>query len=114
MKLLFDHNLSHKLVRRLGDMFPGSEHVRNVGLKEAADHAVWEYAKARGFAIVSKDEDFHQLSFLLGAPPKVVWVKLGNCTTDDVEHVLRESQSNLLEFDDDDEAAFMVVAGGRC
>ena len=113
MKLLFDHNLSHKLVGHLGDMFPGSEHVRNVGLEEAADHAVWEYAKARGLAIVSKDEDFHQLSFLLGAPPKVVWVKLGNCTTDDVEHVLRESWSNLLEFDDDEDAAFMVVAGGR-
>ena len=56
MKLLFDHNLSRKLVGHLGDIFPGSEHVRNVGLEEAADHAVWEYAKARGFAIVSKDE----------------------------------------------------------
>ena len=112
MKLLFDHNLSHKLVGRLGDAFPDSEHVRNVGLKEAADHAVWEYAKAKGFAIVSKDEDFHQLSFLCGAPPKVVWVKLGNCTTDDVERVLRENQPNLLEFDNDEDAAFTVVAGG--
>ena len=111
MKLLFDHNLSHKLVGRLGDIFPGSEHVRNVGLREATDHAVWEYAKSRGFAIVSKDEDFHQLSFLRGAPPKVVWVKLGNCATGDVERVLRDNRPNLLMFDSDEDAAFLVVAG---
>ena len=111
MKLLFDHNLSHKLVEYLDDIFPGSEHVRNVGLREAADHVVWEYAKSRGFAIASKDEDFHQLSFLRGTPPKVVWVKLGNCTTGDVERVLRENRPNLLEFDNDEDAAFMVIAG---
>ena len=110
MKLLFDHNFSHKLVGRLGDAFPDSEHVRNVGLREAADHAVRESAKSREFAIVSKDEDFHQLSFLRGAPPKVVWVKLGNCTTDDVERVLRENRPNLLMFDNHEDAAFMVVA----
>ncbi|MDE0456162.1 MAG: DUF5615 family PIN-like protein [Chromatiales bacterium] len=112
MKLLFDHNLSHRLAGRLDDAFPESEHVRNVGLQEASDHAVWEYARSRGFAIVSKDEDFHQLSFLRGPPPKVVWVKLGNCTTDDVERVLRERRSDLLEFDDDEDAAFTVVVGG--
>lgn len=112
MKLLFDHNLSHKLVGRLGDVFPDSEHVRNVDLQGAPDHAVWEYAKSGGFAIVSKDEDFHHLSFHRGPPPKVVWVKLGNCTTGDVERALRENRPNLLEFDDDEDAAFMVVAGG--
>ena len=111
MKLLFDDNLSHKLAGRLGDAFPDSEHVRNVGLQEASAHAVWEYAKSNGFAIDSKDEDFHQLSFLRGPPPKVVWVKLGSCTTDDVERVLRESQPDLLELDNDEDAAFAVVAG---
>ena len=70
MKLLFDHNLSYNLLRRLADLFPDSEHVRNVNLHEADDHQVWEYARTNGFAIVSKDEDFHQLSFLYGALPK--------------------------------------------
>jgi predicted nuclease of predicted toxin-antitoxin system len=59
MKLLFDHNLSYKLVGRLADQFPDSEHVRNVNLHEANDRTVWEYARTNGFAIVSKDEDFH-------------------------------------------------------
>lgn len=110
MKLLFDHNLSHKLVGRLGDAFPASEHVRNVGLQEGSDYAVREYAKSRGFAIVSKDDDFHQLSFLLGPPPKVVWVKLGNCTTGEVERILRQRQPDLLEFDNDEDAAFLMIA----
>jgi predicted nuclease of predicted toxin-antitoxin system len=85
MKLLFDHNLSYKLVGRLADLFPDSVHIRNVYLHTVDDRTVWEHARANGFAIVSKDEDFHQLSFLYGAPPKVVWVRLGNCTTADIE-----------------------------
>ena len=81
MKLLFDQNLSHRLVRALADVYPDCEHVRNVGLKEAPDTDVWNYAGRGGFMIVSKDSDFHQRSLLLGYPPKVIWVKLGNYST---------------------------------
>ena len=109
MKLLFDHNLSYKLVGRLADLFPDSEHVRNVNLHEADDRIVWEYAPANGCAIVSKDEDFHQLSFLYGAPPKVVWVRLGNCTTADIEQALRRHHTDLLNFDANEEGAFLIV-----
>lgn len=110
MKLLFDQNLSHKLVGHLDDVFPDSEHVRNVGLREAADHVIWEFAKSKGFAIVSKDDDFHQTSFLHGPPPKVIWVKLGNCSTEDVERVLRKNFENLLHFGNDKEAAFTIIS----
>ena len=109
MKLLFDHNLSYKLVGRLADLFPDSAHVRNVNLHEADDRTVWEYARANGFAMVSKDEDFHQLSFLYGAPPKVVWVRLGNCTTADIEQALRRHHTDLLNFDAHEEGAFLIV-----
>ena len=78
MKLLFDENLSHTLVRLLADLFPGSIHVREIGLKAADDSVVWEYAKNNGLMIVSKDSDMHQRSFVFGYPPKVVWVRLGN------------------------------------
>ena len=77
MKLLFDQNLSHKLVLRLADLFPKSVHVREVGLKEAGDLIVWEYARNNGL-VVSKDSDFHQRSFLYGYPPKVVTGQLLN------------------------------------
>ena len=90
MKLLFDQNISYKLVNRLADIYPGSKHVRQVGLGESDDLAVWDYAKGNDFVIVSKDEDFHQRSFLYGSPPKVVWLRLGNCTTQDIIGLLSE------------------------
>ena len=70
MKLLSDHNLSPKLVERLADVFPGSKRVRNLNLHKADDAQVWEYARMNALAIVSKVEDFHQLSFLHGPPPQ--------------------------------------------
>ena len=109
MKLLFDHNLSYKLVGRLADLFPDAEHVRSVNLHAADDRTVWEYARVNGFAMVSKDEDFHQLSFLYGAPPNVVWVRLGNGTTVDIEQALRRHHTDLLNFDTNEEGAFLIV-----
>jgi predicted nuclease of predicted toxin-antitoxin system len=70
MKPLFDHHLSHKLVGRLADLFPDLAPGRHVNRHEADDRTVWEYARVNGFAMVSKDEDFHHLSLLYGAPPK--------------------------------------------
>jgi predicted nuclease of predicted toxin-antitoxin system len=110
VKLLFDQNLSHKLARRLADLFPGSIHVREVGLKEAEDPIVWEYAKQQGFMIVSKDSDFHQRSFVFGFPPKVVWIRLGNCTTGEVEQVIRKNFDSIKAFAEDEEAAFLSLS----
>ena len=109
MKLLLDQNISYKLVKRLTDTYPGSKHVRQVGFGEADDLAVWNYAKDNGFVIVSKDEDFHQRSFLTGSPPKVVWLRLGNCTTQDIEDALRHNRVVLTDFDAQEEAAFLVI-----
>lgn len=77
MKLLFDHNLSFRLVAPLRDLYPGSVHVREVELQAADDDAVWDYARDNGLVIVSKDAEFHQRSLVLGAPPKFVWIRLG-------------------------------------
>lgn len=111
MKLLFDQNISYKLVNRLADIYPGSKHVRQVGLGESDDLAVWDYAKGNDFVIVSKDEDFHQRSFLAGSPPKVVWLRLGNCTTQDIEDALRRNRMVLTDFIVQEKAAFLVIGG---
>ena len=58
VKLLFDQNLSHRLVATLARQFPGSVHVRDLGLQHADDATIWEFAKADGYTIVSKDDDF--------------------------------------------------------
>ena len=110
MKLLFDQNLSHKFVRRLADIFPNSVHVRDVGLKAAGDALVWEYAKNNDLMIVSKDSDFHQRSFLYSFPPKVVWLRLGNCSTADVERVLRTNFDTIKAFYEDKDASFLSLS----
>ncbi len=97
MKLLFDQNLSHRLARALEDLFPDSLHV-------------WDYARQHGFVIVSKDADFHQRSFVFGAPPKVVWVRLGNCSTADVERLLRHRSRVIEAFGADEELAFLSLS----
>ena len=109
MKLLFDENLSPRLVASLSTEFPGSAHVRDVGLESAMDSEVLGYAKAQGFVIVSKDSDFRQMSFLLGAPPKVVWIRRGNCPTALVEAILREKRGDIAAFEKDPEGAFLAL-----
>jgi predicted nuclease of predicted toxin-antitoxin system len=110
MKLLFDENLSPQLVGILASEFPGSEHVRNVGLASAPDPVVWSHAAAHGMVIVSKDSDFQHRALLLGHPPKVVWVRLGNCSTAIVAALLRARQSDLLAFEADPTVSLLVVS----
>jgi predicted nuclease of predicted toxin-antitoxin system len=85
VKLLFDENLSPQLIGLLSDLYPESTHVDQCGLGGNNDTAIWEYAKANGFTIVSKDSDFEERSILLGAPPKFIWVRVHNCTTAAIE-----------------------------
>lgn len=110
MKLLFDQNLSHRLVGLLGREFPGSLHVRDLGLAAAADTAVWQYALENGFIIASKDTDFQQRALLRGCPPKVIWVRLGNCSTADVEMLLRSRMRDLVAFEADPAASFLAIS----
>ncbi len=91
MKLLFDQNLSHRLPRRLADLFPDSDHVRPLSLDQSPDDRIWEFAKANGFCIVTQDSDFAERSRLFGAPPKVVWLRCGNATPRQIEAILRSN-----------------------
>jgi len=110
LKLLFDQNLSYKLVSELRAEFPDSLHVRNIGLASGDDIEIWKYARDNGFCIVSKDDDFHQRSFLYGAPPKVVWLRVGNCSTRRIVDLIRLRARELLDFDADPHAAFLALA----
>jgi predicted nuclease of predicted toxin-antitoxin system len=109
LKLLLDQNTSYRLVDALSDIFPDSEHVRLVGLATADDEAVWTYAAANNLLLVSKDSDFRQRSFVFGPPPKVVWVALGNCSTDQIEAALRQRRDTIEQFAADPESALLVL-----
>jgi predicted nuclease of predicted toxin-antitoxin system len=110
VRLLFDEQLSEDLLKLLQDVFPDSLHVRQVGAGGATDAAVWQLALDHECLLMTKDEDFHRLSILLGAPPKVVWIRLGNCGTEDVAKLLRERCNNIQRFAEQNEATFLVLA----
>ena len=110
MKLLFDENLAPALVAALGDIYPQSVHVRDLGLKASKDRLVWGYAARTGCTIVSKDADFRQRSFLYGHPPKVIWIRVGNCSTRRIAELLRERLSQIEAFHGEDEASFLSLA----
>ena len=109
MSLLFDQNLSRRLPALLAAEFPGSEQVLLAGLTRADDRAVWAYAAAHGLAVVSKDADFQALSAALGPPPKVVWLRVGNGPTRDVEALLRSRAVDVRAFLADPTSALLEL-----
>lgn len=109
MKLLLDENLSYRLVALLSPTFPDSQHVDSVGLHAQADSAIWNFARENGFTIVSKDDDFRQLSFLHGAPPKVIWLSVENAGTNAILRILSDQRSSIETFLRDAEESLLVL-----
>jgi len=109
VKLLFDANLSRRLLRRLADVFPHSRHVNLEVLPSRTDHAIWDYAAFHDLTIVSKDNDFRQLSFLKGPPPKVVWLSVGNAGTDEIGDLLLRSRDRIATFLENPEEGLLVL-----
>lgn len=110
MKLLLDHNLSPKLVRLLADVYPACVHVRDVGMERAQDTEMWKYAAEHGFTIVTKDADFHQRSLLSGAPPKVIWLRIGNCSVAESAAALRERYTPIRRFIEESGADYLILS----
>lgn len=109
MKLLLDENLSPKLVRRLEDLFPGSSHVHDCGLGNADDADIWHYAADGGFTVVSKDADFYDRSVLYGHPPKVIRLRVGNCSTNEIEVLLRNQLRLVAHFEKADDESVLIL-----
>lgn len=109
MKLLFDHNLSHKLVARLSDLYPDSTHTKFLGFERAADLELWFYARTHELTIVTKDEDYSELVVLRGSPPKVIWLRIGNCATRSVEAALRRRHEDIIALIRDNERAIVEI-----
>ena len=108
MKLLFDQNLSPSLVDSLADIYPESVHVQSGGLDRADDTAVWDFARLQNLVIVTKDADFQERSLIAGAPPKVIWIRRGNCSTSDIQTILRRHSDEALQLMQGDEVALVL------
>jgi predicted nuclease of predicted toxin-antitoxin system len=98
IKLLFDQNISFRILHHLPDIFLNSQQVRTVGLENAADLKIWEYARDNGFTIVTFDADFYDISLIKGHPPKIVWLQTGNSTTAEIIECILANQLNILDF----------------
>ncbi|NJK53810.1 MAG: DUF5615 family PIN-like protein [Leptolyngbyaceae cyanobacterium SU_3_3] len=110
MKLLLDENLSDRIIHRIVDLYPDSEHVKMLGLINTDDAVIWEYAKTNGFVIASKDADFHQRSLLYGHPPKFIYLRVGNCPTSKIIQILRDSLDTIIQFESSETESLLVLA----
>lgn len=109
MKLLLDENLSDKIIPLILDLYPGSSHVKARNLLRSEDSLIWSFARDNDFAIVSKDSDFHQRSLVYGAPPKLIFLRVGNGPTALVTQVLRSEFRLISEFLRDRQEAVLVL-----
>ncbi len=110
VRLLFDQNLSFRLTRSLDDVYPRSAHVRPLGMDQADDLVIWQHAATHGYVIASKDSDFYQRSLLYGSPPKVIWLRVGNCSTRHIADLLRSRVADVEAFADDDSSTILVLS----
>lgn len=109
MKLLLDQNLSPRLIPRLQKQFPASAHIREFGLSDATDAEIWTFAQQNAFVILTKDADFNDRSEIFGAPPKVIWLRSGNCSVVDVENVLHKHYATIAHFIADSESRLLTI-----
>jgi predicted nuclease of predicted toxin-antitoxin system len=98
MKLLFDQNISFRIVRLLPDVFGDCFHVKSVGLNNCNDERIWDFAREKGFTIVTFDADFFEISLIKGCPPKIIWLRTGNLTTSEIVKYFIKNYLNILAF----------------
>jgi predicted nuclease of predicted toxin-antitoxin system len=109
VKLLLDQNISYRLVNKIISMFPETEQVKRLGLENKPDREIWDFAKKENYTIVTFDSDFYDMSLLLGHPPKVIWLKLGNTTTKNIESILIEKSDQIKAFLEDRELSCLEI-----
>lgn len=105
---LIDENLARRLVTLLGSRWPGASHVVDEDLDESNDADIWEAARQSSQTILTKDWDFETLAIARGAPPKVIIVAIGNCTTMQVANLMLGSADLIDEFLAGEEALLVL------
>ncbi len=109
MKLLLDQNLSHRILPAITSIFPESRHVKDFGMSEADDTAIWNLADREGFAIVSKDSDFLYRSLLAKGHPKVIQLRVGNCSSRQIQELIIREKASIQHFLTDPEETLLIL-----
>ena len=104
MKLLIDQNISYRIIPLLEGSFPDIHHVRQFDLIDADDHNIFMYARENRFdAVITLDDDFVRLLNLFSAPPKIIWLRTGNCSTPFLSEILNSKVNIIQKFLNDEE-----------
>jgi predicted nuclease of predicted toxin-antitoxin system len=109
MKLLLDQNISYRLVNKIEPLFPGTEQVKRMGLESKPDKLIWDFARKEGFASVTFDSDFYDMSLLYGHPPKLIWIRSGNTTSNSIERILKARAMQIKNFISDSELSCLEI-----
>ena len=111
MKLLLDANISWRLISFLKEHFCECIHVDDVPelLFPAKDTKIWQYAKDNGYTIITRDNDFNDLIAIRGFPPKIIWLRTGNCSRKSTSETLFRSKLSILEFLKSDESGLLEI-----
>lgn len=107
--LLFDQNISFKVAKKVSDIFPGAKHLSDLRLEETHDIDVWEFAKNNNYCIVTFDIDFIDISTLKGFPPKIIWLRFGNSTTERIVSRLQLDANLIKDFLASENTAFLEI-----
>jgi predicted nuclease of predicted toxin-antitoxin system len=98
LKLLIDNDLSVNIPQEVEPFFQGSKHVTEVGLDRLTDKQIFHYAGKNDFIILSKDKDFYHLINTYGPPPKIVWLRVGNCNNRLLIETIVKNCPSIIEF----------------
>jgi predicted nuclease of predicted toxin-antitoxin system len=109
MKLLFDENISYRITRKIEEIFPESSHVNEYDLHRSDDFDIWSCAKKNNFTIVTNDSDFNEFANMYNPPPKVIWLRTENISTNDIAKLLQEKYSRIIDFSQDENQSIMVI-----
>ncbi len=98
MKLLFDQNISYRIINKIKQLYPDALQVKEAGLENLSDIEIWEYAKKNDYTIVTFDADFYEINMLKGQPPKIIWLRTGNTSTNNLVKLLEDNYELIYEF----------------
>lgn len=108
-KLLFDQNLSYRIIKQIEQLFPSSAHIRHLKLDKSDDLSVWNYAKVNGFHIITKDSDFNDINILNGFPPKIIRINTGNTTTKKIIELIISNNDLIHDFLDNEKMGYLEL-----
>jgi predicted nuclease of predicted toxin-antitoxin system len=98
VKLLFDQNISYRVIKKISPLYPDAQQIRALGLENSTDIQIWEYAKKSDYSIVTFDADYFDIASLKGHPPKIIWLRVGNTTTDNLARLFIDKYNQIEDF----------------